>query len=203
MPFLTEELWGHLRRIVPDCSLGGGREKDGALLMLADWPAVPEDFVDEEAERAFEAVREVVTAARRIREKLRVAPREKMPLVVSTETEETATLLRPFAQMIELLAGAAEGVEIGAGLAKPAGASAEDLDGARVFSVVAGDTAAERKRAEKELARAEEAAARASAKLDDSKFTSRAAQEVVEREQVRLRDLGAQIERLKEHIAGL
>jgi valyl-tRNA synthetase len=62
MPFITEELWGHLPG-TPEPLLAG-----------AGWPTPDPGFLDEEAERQFEIVQQLVGAVRAVRAEYRVPP---------------------------------------------------------------------------------------------------------------------------------
>ncbi len=70
MPFITEEIWQHLP--------GAGRS-----IALAPFPEVPEaGWKDEAAEKAMALVQEVIVETRTIRAENKIAPKEKLSLIV-------------------------------------------------------------------------------------------------------------------------
>src|SRR5262249_48918292 len=66
MPFVTEEAWQYLT--------AGGREGAEASIMVAPYPTHDPAVLDDEAERDFGLIREVVTGIRNIRTEYKVEP---------------------------------------------------------------------------------------------------------------------------------
>ena len=84
IPFITEELWGHLRRAVLDSPLAGEAADWPEALIIASWP-VPRTEEAWEAQRIndFTLVQELVRAVRNLRAEKNVPPSRLLPAIVS------------------------------------------------------------------------------------------------------------------------
>ena len=84
IPFITEELWGHLRRAVLDSPLAGEAADWPKALIIASWP-VPRKEEAWEAQRIndFTLVQELVRAVRNLRAEKNVPPSRLLPAIVS------------------------------------------------------------------------------------------------------------------------
>jgi valyl-tRNA synthetase len=83
-PFVTEELWGHLRRAVMDSPVSNVANDWSEALIVAKWPEPrePEDW--EEAKIAdFELVQEIVRSIRNVRAEKGVPPSKRIAAIVA------------------------------------------------------------------------------------------------------------------------
>jgi valyl-tRNA synthetase len=163
IPFVTEELWGH----VPGT---------GGLLAGARYPTVEPALVDLEAEARVAAVIEAVTAVRSWRHQAGVRPGERLPARLSAQGyEETATLV---ARLARLQLTDLDGAEP-ARILVPGG----------VLEVVPGDPEeAARKRAA-ERARLDAEIRRAEGRLANEGFVAKAPPHLVDEERRKLERL--------------
>lgn len=124
--------------------------------MIAKWPepADYDKYVDEDAERAFELCRTVVSAARATRSRYRLSPKAELDVVVRAGAEDIEKL-ESLRSTIEPLANTASLV-MGTDVEKPAASIAVVDSGVEVFVVLEGkvDLSAEKARLEKEIAAA-------------------------------------------------
>ncbi len=170
MPFITEELWGHLP---------GER---GALLAGAEWPRPDDDLIDEAAEAEFALVQVVIGAVRAMRAEYRVPPSADVPAVVTIGSDTARRGVATEHDTIERLAKLSR-------LAvdeptKGIGGHAVLSDGSAVFVALgdAIDVAQECARLRSEMERLERQVAGVAAKLANEQFVARAPKDVVERE---------------------
>jgi valyl-tRNA synthetase len=173
MPFVTEELWSHLREDGEGLLAGVVREPAEVLA------------VDERAEAALEWVIGSTQAMRRWRDGFSVP--QGSVLVVHVEHElagsEAAEL---FARMARLeLGGPGE-----------AGAPTVPIPGGQVRVLSGADLAAVEERRERERAKLESEIARAEAKLANEQFVANAPAHVVEAEREKLAELRRRLEAL-------
>ena len=201
MPFVTEAIWDTMPASVLD-------EKDGKLeraeaLMVAAWPepANYEKFVDEDAERSFELLRSVVSAARSTRARYRLSPKEQLVAVVRMNAEDQ----RRFSTMTDLAAslGNLELTVAGEDAVKPAASIGVVEGGVEVFIVLEGkvDLAAERARMEKEIAAATKELTAAERTLANEGFVAKAAPAVVQKKRDRAAELKETIAALQSQLA--
>lgn len=198
MPFVTEEIWDNM----PGSVLDGEGERAEAL-MIAAWPepADYEKFVDEDAERAFELCRTVVSAARATRSRYRLSPKAELELQVRASGDDLAAL-ETLRSTIEGLANTSS-LTVAADLPKPAASVSVVEGGIEVFIVLEGmvDLEAEKARLEKEVAAAEKELAGCEKTLSNEGFIAKANPEVVQKKRERAEELRATIATLKEQVA--
>jgi valyl-tRNA synthetase len=178
MPFVTEEIWQHLRPHLSD--------EVPDSLMIAAYPTSSPEAVDPGAETEMDMVMELVRAIRRVRTELRLAPE----IWIETEVHAGAgaPTLSGHQETVEVLARAKPLTVVNTPLnSRPAHGVVLVLSGAEVVLPLEGvDLVGERRRLESEMKEAQGETARLRALLSKDSFRSRAPQEVVEREEQRL-----------------
>ncbi len=178
-PFVTESLW---------TALTGGES-----LVVAAWPQPDPSRHDEAAEADIEAVQRLVTEVRRFRSDQGLKPAQRVAARMVGIDATPVAAHEDALRFLTRLTPAADGFSPTASLAVPlrgVTVSVElDLSGAI-------DVAAERKRLEKDLARASKEVADAEAKLGNPDFLGKAPAPVVEKIRGRLASAQADVERI-------
>jgi valyl-tRNA synthetase len=194
MPFVTEEIWGHLGKAAPM----RGLEKQvapGPFVMLAPWPTVDQrDCGDKTIERQFAVFREVLGAIRQIRSSQNVPPRESVPVSITCD-QVNRELLTPMRPLLESIANAeltalgpeARPFEMDAPLAISSLGINVHVDLAKFI-----DVEAELSRLERLLGQLIKQIAGKEQKLSNESFVSRAPEQVVATERQSLHDLRSQ-----------
>ena len=202
-PFVTEEIWGHLKSASEEVSdLLAPEDGWEDALIIARWP---EMMATEDWERGavedFTLIQEMVRSIRNIRAEYKVALGHKIACTISAG--EKADLIQAQRQTFVSLAGIdPEALTV---TPSPVTQSGEQITlvvtPIEITLPLAGlvDVAAERERLEKELAEAESQVQRLE-KLLGSSFAEKAPPEVVERERARLVGYQETAERLKQQI---
>ena len=172
-PFVTEELWER-RYGAP-----GGR------LIAARWPELPGALVDPEAEAELDWLIRLVTGLRAARSELGVPAAARLSLQVRDAGPTTLARLERHGEAIRRLARCAK-IEIATGAA-PSGAIQVVVDEATYALPLAGviDLEQERRRLDRELAKAAAELERFDQKLANPQFLDRAPAEVVEEQRAR------------------
>jgi valyl-tRNA synthetase len=191
MPFITEEIWQHL-----PCA--------GRSIAVAPFPAVREDWRDEEVEKTMALVQEIVIEARTIRTENKIPPKAKVELwIISPGSAETRSLAAE-ALSVQTLAGVSK-LEFAA--AFPAGKRIlKGVAGPFELAIPLDETAnlvQEKERLEKELQKIRAEVARLEQKLGNADFISKAPQAVVEENRARLeglRDRRGKVEKNLSHL---
>jgi len=199
MPFITEELWQHLRQRLP----AGWQETES--IMVAAYPEADDIWLDDEAERVMDSVVEVVRAIRNVRMEHKVQPARWI------ETDiyggELAGAIRAHTPAIETLARANPvAIREGQHPDQPADNSMvlvlkETAVVIPMASMV--DPATEKERLAREVQAAEADVARLEGRLSDETFLSKAPAAVVDRERERLAERKSRLERLRQELARL
>jgi valyl-tRNA synthetase len=201
-PFVTEELWGHLRRALLDSPLGETAKDWPEALIVAPWP-MPRPVYDweEDSLAQFSLVQDIVRGIRNLRSEKAVPPARRIPaILVSASAVE---VLREQADTLATLAGLDPNAltikEILA--AKPEGAITLVVGSVEVYLPLAGlvDVEEERRRLEKDLAETQAQIERLE-KLLGSSFAEKAPPAVVQKEREKLAVYRETAEKIKGQI---
>ena len=187
-PFVTEEIWGHLRASLLESSMAETAQDWPAALIVAKWPETGDPEGWEEAKVAdFELIQEIVRSIRNLRAEKGVAPSKK--IAASISAGQKYELLNEQSIVIASLAGLNEAeLTIKESLDdKPDDAAAVIVGAIEIYLPLAGmvDLAEEKTRLEKELKEAESHIERLE-KLLGSDFANKAPAAVVQKERDKL-----------------
>jgi valyl-tRNA synthetase len=188
MPFVTEELWGHLRGAVLDSPLAPLADSWPEALIIASFPEPREKEAWEDAKVAdFALLQEAVRAIRNLRAEKNIKHSQRLPAIVAAG--EKSALFAAQAPVLARLAGLdADALRVEAELPeKPEGHIALVAGSVEIYLPLSGMVNLEEARArlEKELAEAESQIARLE-KLLASPFAEKAPPPVVQKEREKL-----------------
>ena len=197
MPFITEEIWQNLRHRLP---------QEGDLpesIMIAQYPQSDEGRADPDAEQEMGAVIQMIRAIRNARSQLRISSSQYLEATVDPDglkgtLEEEALAICTLArvQPLRILDEADDRLPAGQVITLLVDSLVVKLPLAGVV-----DIDAEKERLGLELEECSASLERVQGLLGNPDFSSRAPEEVVEREQERLRSLQERQQRLKEVLA--
>jgi valyl-tRNA synthetase len=198
-PFVTEELWGHLRKALADSPLTGLTEGWPEVLMISRWPETREEEGWEADKIAdFELIQEIVRSIRNLRAEKSVAPSNHIAATFAGGGH--TSLLQEQAKILVQLAGLNnDQVMFKASVKeKPEGAAALVIGPVEIYLPLAGmvDLEQERARLEKELAEAQSHITRLE-KLLGGDFARKAPEAVVEKEREKLAAYKETAEKIK------
>lgn len=184
MPFVTEEVY---------------KQWNNGLIVVAQWPDVSalKSFVNEEAEKKFIEVQEIITTIRNIRAQYKVD--QKTQIVVNVQTLFMASHAENIIAIEKMARVIIESVD-----EIPSAGVAKAVVGNMTIAIpLAGmvDFAKERERLEKEIASVEKFVTQLSAKLENTDFIARAPEAVVTQEKQKLADAEARLEALRRELA--
>lgn len=190
VPFVTEELW---RQVAPKLGI------DEATVMLRPYPQAA-DFSGQDyaaAEADVEWLKSMVTALRRIRSELNVAPSKTVPLLLADCSASDRERAARFDSQLRFLTRLESIAVLDDAGAAPAAATAL-VGELRLLVPLEGlvDLGAERARLDKEIKRVEGEKAKSHNKLSSDTFVANAPAAVVEQERKRLADWSLQLEAL-------
>jgi valyl-tRNA synthetase len=190
IPFVTEELW---QAVAPKLGIGG------QTIMLRPYPQAA-DFAgagNAEAEADVEWLKAMVSALRRIRSELNVAPSKLVTLLLAEGSARDHARARRFESQLRFLTRLDRIDFIGDARSAPASAAAV-VGELTLLVPLEGlvDLSAERARLDKEIRRVEAEIGKCNGKLASETFVQNAPPAVVEQERKRLVDWKAQLEGL-------
>ncbi|WP_404415383.1 valine--tRNA ligase [Brevundimonas vesicularis] len=197
MPFITEELWAELGK--------EGAPRDLArdsLLIGAEWPVLPDAFIDASAEAEIGWLVDLVGEIRGLRAEMNVPPSAKPPLAFVAPDAVTAERIARHRDLILTLGRVSE---VGSADAARTGAVTFVSGGSTIALSLAGiiDLTAERARLEKEIAAFDSDIGHVNKKLGNPNFVSRAAPEVVDEQRAKLAEAEAGKVKLQAALARL
>ena len=191
MPFLTEEIWQNL-------------PVQGDSIMMQTWPEVPA-YKDAVAERNMTLLMEAIKAIRNIRAEMKVAPGQKVEIMMlAPDPAQRAVLEHGKADILKLAGGAS--VELFEAMAeKPSQAASAVLEGVEIYLPLKGlmDLDKEIARLEKESSAASLDQEKLEQKLSNAGFTNKAPADVVAKEREKLEGLKARKVALEERLREL
>jgi len=199
MPFITEEIWRNLLQRLP-------REGDlPESIMIAPYPEADPSRIDPQAEQEMEQVIAAIRAIRNARAELRVEPARPIEAVVEPGqyrrlVEDEATAIASLARVEPLR------IQDGLGRAAAPQRGVNMVVGGMVVSLPlaeVADLASQRQRLTRELQEASANVERIRNLLSRPDFVEKAPEDVVEREQERLKALEEKQERLRQILSQL
>ncbi len=187
-PFVTEELWGHLKRAVSESPLASLVSDWSEALIIAPWPE-PCPIEDWETKKVsqFKLVQEIVRAIRNLRSEKNVEPGKRIPALLISATE-IATLQAQSETIIALSGLDSQATTIQDQLeSKPEGYIALVIGAVEVYLPLSGlvNLSEERMRLEKDLDQTETQIERLEIMLS-SAFAEKAPEQVVQKERQKL-----------------
>ena len=189
MPHMTEELWSLLELGKGSIQFTAPPEKL-ALHGLADVA---------DKRRLVSTIYEMVQAGRNLKSASKWPSNRKIRLILRTNEKSISEQIPTVKRLLN-----AEEVTVDPKYKPPAGTPVAVTSLGDIFlPIVAGDQARERERLDKEIARIEQEARTVEAKLQNDAFVQRAPSAVVEDHRRRLKDLNAQLAKLKQAREGL
>jgi valyl-tRNA synthetase len=199
IPFVTEELWGHLRKALLSSPLGDLAKDWTEALIVASWPEPrPQEDWETGKVEDFTLLQEMIRTIRNLRAEKKVSPAKRIPAIVSGGIK--TDLVEEQRAVIASLAGLNPAqFTIQKSLASiPGEAVALVVGPVEIHIPLSGmvDMDAERLRLEKELAGIQAQMERLE-KLLVSDFASKAPVPVVQKERERLASLEETAEKLK------
>jgi valyl-tRNA synthetase len=188
IPFVTEELWGHLKTACQQSGIYTPAEGWGEALIISRWPAAnPPEGWEEQKINDFSLLQETIRTIRNARAEKKVPPGKRINAILATGNrtalfEEQRPLLCSLAQLDAQTLRLVESLP-----EKPADAAALVVSGIEIYLLLADavDAQAERTRLQNELTETEQQIARLEALLN-SPFAQKAPAAVVEKERQKL-----------------
>ena len=186
MPFITEEIWQKLDL---------GEE----TIMLSDFPKEEKEFVNLEAEKEFDFLKEIVNAIRNIRGEANVSPAKKIEVIFKTVNDAEKNILQHNAKILDKLANV-EKYEFNAEIPELVGFKLVETTEIYVPLNDLIDKEKEIAKLTKNIEKTEKELNKVLGKLSNEKFLSKAPKEVIDKEKGIKEELENKIAKFKESI---
>ncbi len=196
MPFLTEELWMHVRKRV-------SYEKviDSEYIMQATYPVADSTRIDEAIELRFASLQEIITALRTIRAENNITPDKKGRAIVIPVDDEQAEWLKSQADVINGFGRLSETI-VDRNADKPGFAGQGIVRGTQVYLLLEGliDPEVEIGRLEKEIEKTRKLVKGTEKRLNNSGFVDKAPKAVVDKEKEKYEGLLLNLQKLEKSL---
>jgi valyl-tRNA synthetase len=189
MPFITEEIWQHLPH-------------EGESIMVAEYPKVRPQLIDDTAAREMERIMGVITGVRNIRGEMGIPPLSQVDVILIAEDEAIATTLTEHGGFVRDLARVKE-TRIGVQGERPRAAATALANGVEVFVPLEGvieDPQKELHRLTKELTKLLDDLDFTQRKLANDSFLKKAPADKVQKERDKLQEFSTLKEKLEQRL---
>ena len=201
MPFITERLWEALNQAYPERGVEGLALPANDLLIKAPWPAAGDALVDEDAEKQFELIQQIVGAIREVRTTYKVPPRQPLETTAKAPSHLSQVLLENRSITRTLANTVPRGV--GPGTERPDGAAVAIVGHIEVYIHNLVDTGEERVRLEKRAAELDKQIANFRGRLSNEKYVAKAPAKLVQETRDQLAAAEAEAKAVATQLAAL
>ncbi|MDR0305664.1 MAG: valine--tRNA ligase [Chitinispirillales bacterium] len=199
MPFITEEIWSHLRSKMSFENL-----LNSESIMLASYPEYDESLVNESIENKFDLLKNCITALRTIRAENNVPPDKTGTAVIIPADSESGQWLASQSAAISQFAKLS-GITVDENARKPGFAGTAVVRGNQIFFSLEGliDKNVEIERLTKEANRLKGLVESTKKRLESENFVSRAPADVIEKEREKYQGLLVNLEKTGKALSNL
>jgi valyl-tRNA synthetase len=204
MPFITEELWQHLKEESARAALPASEAMETEALVSASWPEYLPGERRPEVEENMDLLQEIVRAVRSLKKEKGLHDRTAVSVVISTPDEPTDRTIERHRGFLEQMA-VLEEMEHGVRADKPPRCVTVVVGTIEVFVLLEGliDLEAEQQRLKKQRADVERRIEAVEQTLHNSQFRSNAPDEVVQQKMDAAEELRAELSTIIQNLADL
>ncbi|MDP7555162.1 MAG: valine--tRNA ligase, partial [Nitrospinota bacterium] len=203
MPFITEEIWAHLRETSFSLQ-SSGSETRGCSILLESYPVFNKDMTDLQAEEEMKILINVVAAVRSLRGEMNIPPAKKMNLILKTGNKKIKQSIKGQRRWITQLAGL-QNFKFQEKGDKPGKAAVTVVNDIEVFVLMDDlmNLEEEKTRLRKEVQKIREELDFIEKKLSNHNFINKAPAEVVNKNKKRQKDLKEKISKVLSFISDI
>ena len=192
MPFITEEIWQSIKAHTPAA---------GETIMLQAYPVADVGKINAQAIKEVSWMQQLITSVRTIRAEMDIEPRRLLPVLLQNHSEKDAQRVQTHHYLLETV-GRIKSIDLLA-IDQQAPESAIGLVGSMKVLLPLGsliDKNEELARLNREITKFQKDLDKVDSKLQNASFVERAPKEVVEKEQLRAKELAVSIDQLRQQL---
>ena len=195
MPFITQEIWHGIKEYFP---------MPEESLVIAEFPQVNNDLIDEKINIDMTLIQETITAIRTLRKQVNLAPKVEIEIFIKVADDEQIELLKSYENYFLKLAKVTS-MKADVDLGKPVSSIAAVVQNMEVYLPLEGliDLDGEREKFNKQLLKLEKELKIISGKLNNVKFIANAPDKIVKKEKEKFSEIETKVNKTKELLAGL
>jgi valyl-tRNA synthetase len=131
-PFMTEEIWKHLKSMVAQNRSIAVDSMKNESLMICTWPEIDSAKINKKVMDTMPLLQDLVRAVRNIRSNMNIPNKAPLKAIISVHDNTIKTRLDSHHGFIVQMANL-DGVEIGVGLEKPESSASEVVNDMQIF----------------------------------------------------------------------
>ncbi len=187
MPFITEEIWQHMRSRTPD-----------QALIRSNWPEFNSNSVFMDDVHLFSTIQQMISSIRNIRAEMNVPQNKNIDVIIKAKDQPTEHALQENKHTFEKLLRV-DSVTVDKDADRPKASAAAVVDASEVYVPLTGliDFEKEQQRIRDEIDRLEKFLKQINGKLNNDKFVQNAPDEVVEKERKKKSDTESNLDKLQ------
>lgn len=191
MPFITEEIWQIIKN-------------DGNTIMLEKYPTYNKLEDDEEIEKSFSYIKEIVSSLRNIRAEASISPAKLAKVIIKTSDEKELKTIEENYIFIKKLCNLEE-ISYGINMEKPNQSGFRVAMNSEVYMILTGllDVEGEIKKLEIQLSKVEKELEKINKKLSNEKFLAKAPKDILERDRRIQKEYQDKFDKISENIKEL
>ncbi|MFO7955545.1 MAG: valine--tRNA ligase [Candidatus Brocadiia bacterium] len=204
MPFITEELWGHLKDAAVEASLDAADAMQAEALICAAWPEGDPARRDPALEEDMDLLQEIIRGVRNLRKEKGIPDRRPLSATISTPDVETDAVVERHTDFLKQMA-VLEELEHDVEAGKPPRCATTVVGTLEVFVPLGEviDIEAERERLAKQRDELQSRIEAADKVLHDPEFLAKAPEQVVQQKMDSAEELRAQLRKVIQNLADL
>ncbi len=181
MPFIAEEIWQGIKIYFP---------MDEETIVLAAFPEVNKDFINEQIDTDMALIQETITAIRTLRKQVNLAPKIEIDISIKVASNEQIELLKSYENYFLKLAKVTT-LNADVSMNKPASSIAAVVRNMEVYLPLEGiiDLDEEREKLTKQIAKLKNELKRINGKLNNSKFIANAPEQIILKEKEKYKEV--------------
>lgn len=186
MPFIAEEIWQGIKNYFP---------MDEETIVLAAFPEVNEDFINEKIDKDMALIQETITAIRTLRKQVNIAPKVEIDIDIKVASDAQIELLRSYENYFQKLAKVSN-LKADVNLEKPVSSIAAVVQNMEVYLSLEDliDLDEEREKLRKQITKLENELKRINGKLHNSKFITNAPEQIVSKEKEKYNEVKTKLD---------
>lgn len=197
-PFITEEIWQHLKSIVAKNKPIFVDSMKNASLMISQWPCKDAAKIKNNVIETMSLLQDMIRAIRNIRSNMNIPNKQKLKALVSVNDKKLKETLDNHHSFLVQMANL-DNIETGINLKKPESTASEVVNDIQIFVPLKGliDKEVEKKRQQERLNKTESHLDIVRKKLFNKSFVKNAPAHVVNTERDKEAELSGQIIKIK------
>lgn len=189
MPFITEEIWQYVA-------------KENISIMISEWPEVNKELIVTKAEADMNIIMDSIKAIRNIRAEMNIPLGKKNMVIIQSANQDIYNVLEANQEYFKSLASVEELELSFINETKPQDSVSAILNSVEIYLPLKGllDVEKEVQRLNKELENMQKEVSRLVGKLNNAAFLAKAPEDIVEKEQEKLKEYQEKYAAIEERI---